>query len=153
MAVTTENANKVWMRAKAALAAASPYAQLAFKELKAWLATQKGNPDLVYVAIGDLGADAPIADAACKVYGIYLKKGATATGAFVKAADHATVSGTTASDLVLELNAAGQEAVLTYPQGWAQGTGFAIGSDTTADGSTASTSGDGPNGFVILGAA
>jgi hypothetical protein len=141
------------MKAKSTLVNASPSAQLTFKELKAWLATQKNVQELVYVPIGDLGADAPIADAACKIYGIYLKKSATATGAFVKAADHATVSGSTAADLTLEMNAAGQEICLIYPQGWAQGTGFAIGSDTTADGSTASTAGDGPNGFVILGAA
>lgn len=152
MALSTESSNLVWQKAKIALATlASPAATNAFAQLKAQLAQVLQNPDLQFVAISDLGADAIVADAACKVYGIYLKKGATATGAFFKAADHASSAGTTASDMVHELNASGQEAVFVYPRGYAQGTGFTIGSDTTADGSTASTSGDGPNGFVIIG--
>lgn len=112
----------------------------------------RGNPQLQYKAIADLGADAIIADAACSIYAIYLKKGTGATGCFFKAADHASSAGTTASDVVHELNAASQEVLFVYPAGYVQGTGFTVGSDTTADGSTASTSGDGPNGFVLLGA-
>lgn len=112
----------------------------------------RNNPQLQYKAISDLGADAIIADAACSIYAIYLKKQATATGCFFKAADHASSAGTTASDVVHELNAASQEVLFVYPGGYAQGTGFTVGSDTTADGNTASTAGDGPNGFVLLGA-
>lgn len=129
-----------------------PFTNLALKALKEYLVGYKGNPDLQVVEFDDLGADSVVADAACTVYAIVLKKQATATGAFFKAADHATSAGTTASDLVQELNAASQEVVLAYPTGWAQGTGFTVGSDTTADGNTASTSGDGPDGFVIIGA-
>jgi hypothetical protein len=153
MALSTENSNLVWQKANVALVNATPFAQNAFRALKLRLATVGGNKDLQFVPITDLGVDAIIADAACRVYGIYLKKGATATGAFFKAADHATSAGTTASDIVMELNEASKEIVLTYPSGWAQGTGFTVGSDTTADGNTASTAGDGPSGFVILGAA
>jgi hypothetical protein len=152
MAITVENSNLVWQKAKVALAGASPFAQDVFKALKNRLATVGLNKDLQFVAISDLGADAVVADAACRVYGLYLKKGATATGAFVKAADHASSAGTTASDLVIELNEASKETFIINPTGWAQGTGFTIGSDTTADGSTASTAGDGPSGFAIIGA-
>lgn len=153
MALSTESSNLVWQKVKIALAAADPSIQETLRRLKYHLANVKGNPDLQFVAVTDLGADAIVADAATKVYAIYLKKGATATGAFFKAADNASSAGTTASDLVQEMNAASQEFLLTYFNGWAQGTGFTIGSDTTADGSTASTSGDGPNGFVLIGPA
>lgn len=153
MALTLEDSNLAWQRVNIALAGADPFIVEQFRKLKYHLANVKGNPQLQFVAISDLGADAVIADAACKVYGIYLKKGATATGAFFKAADHASSAGTTASDLVHELNAASQPAAFVYPNAWAQGTGFTVGSDTTADGSTASTSGDGPNGFVLIAAA
>jgi hypothetical protein len=153
MAVVTENANRVWMKAKAALANASPAAQLQFKELKHWLATQKNIQELQYVPIGDLGVDAVVIAGALKVYGIYLKKSSTATGSFFKASDHATVVSDTAAEILVELNAANAEAVLMWPAGYAQTLGLTIGADTTADGGTASTAGDGPNGFVILGAA
>lgn len=153
MAISTESANLAWQRVNISLdsLAASKAAREQFRQLHAYLAQEKQNPDLQFVAISDLGVDAVIADAACKIYGIYLKKSATATGCFFKAADHATSAGTTASDVVHELNAASMEDVMTYPKGYAQGTGFTVGADTTADGSTASTSGDGPNGFVLLG--
>ena len=129
-----------------------PFAHEQFRALFSYLAQHGSNPDLQFVPFSDLGADTVIADAACKVYGVYMKKRATSTGCFVKAADHATSAGTTASDLVQELNASGQREVMIHRDGWAQGTGFTIGSDTTADGSTASTSGDGPDGFVLIGA-
>ncbi len=155
MALSTENANLVWQKVEIAKQSleVNRAVDMSLRGLKAYLAQEKRNIDLQFVPISDLGADTAIADAACKIYAIVLKKGATSTGAFFKAADHATVSGTTASDLVQELNASEQQVAFIYANGWAQGTGFAVGSDTTADGSTASTSGDGPNGFVILGAA
>ena len=49
-----------------------------------------------------------------------------------------------------ELNASGEEFLLTYPDGWAQGTGFSCSSQTTSAGDTDSTSGDGPDGFVLI---
>ena len=155
MALTLENPLLVWQRARIALetleAKKSHFHGL--KELKEALATISSNPNLQFVAIADLGADAIIADAACKVYAIYLRKRNTSTAAFFKADDHASSAGTTASNMVHELNAAKQHVLITYPQGYAQTVGFTVGSDTTADGSTASTSGDGPDGFVVIGAA
>lgn len=153
MALSTESSNLVWQKVKIALAAADPSIAETLRRLKYHLANIKGNPDLQFVPVTDLGADAVVADVATKVYAVYLKKGTTATGAFFKAADNASSAGTTASDIVHELNAASQEVLFSYFNGYAQGTGFTIGSDTTADGSTASTSGDGPNGFVLIGPA
>jgi hypothetical protein len=154
MAISTENANKVWQKVKIHLdaQAASPAAVAAFKTLKQVLSQDKRNPDLQVVVISDLTADAVIADAACRVRGLYLKKQATATGAFVKASDHASATSATAPELLLELNEASKESFLIWPDGWSQGTGFTIGSDTTSDGSTSTTSGDGPKGFAIISA-
>lgn len=152
MAISVEDSNLVWQKVKIALAAADPSVQEFFRRLKYHLANVKGNPDLQFVAISDLTADAVIADAACQVYGIYLKKQATATAAVFKASDHATATSATAPEISLELNEASAEQVLIFLNGYAQGTGLTVGSDTTPDGSTSTTSGDGPNGFVLLGA-
>ena len=119
------------------------------------LAQKKGNPDL-QVVVFDLqtsaAADAVIADAACTLYGIFAKKSSTATGAWLKGSDHASASSSTAAEFSQELNAANLEVAVVYPGGYAQGTGWTFGADTTANGSTNSTAGDGPKGFVILGA-
>lgn len=120
------------------------------------LAQKKGNPDL-QVVVFDLqtsaASDAVIADAACTIYGVFAKKSSTATGAWLKGSDHATASSSTAAELLAELNAASQEFVATFGKdGFAQGTGWTFGADTTASGTTNSTAGDGPKGFVILGA-
>lgn len=129
------------------------FAFQAIDQLFRYFSQHGANPDLQAVFFSDLSADTVIADAACKVYAIYLKKQNTATGAFFKARDHASATSGTADDMVRELNAAGERVVMIDPLGWAQGTGFTVASDTTADGTTSTTSGDGPDGFVIIGAA
>lgn len=150
MALTTESA--LFVKEKALrMSGVPPATQILLKGLFSYLAQHKSNPELYFEAFSDLTADQVISDAACKVYAIYMKKQATATGAFFKASDHATATSATAAELVQELPSSGDEFALLYPNGWAQGTGFTIGSDTTADGNTSSTSGDGPNGFVIVG--
>lgn len=120
------------------------------------LSQKKNNPDL-QVVVFDLqtsaASDAVIADAACTIYGIFGKKSSTATGAWLKGSDSATTSSSTAAEWMAELNAANQEFVgLFGKDGAAQGSGWTFGADTTAAGSTNSTAGDGPKGFVILGA-
>lgn len=155
MALTLETQNYVWQKVKNSTEslAIRPGINDALRALKAHIQAKFGNINLQFVPISDLGADAIIADVACKVFAVVLKKGATATGAFFKGADSATSAGTTASDVVQELNESGHQVLIEHINGWAQGSGFTVGSDTTADGSTASTSGDGPNGFAIIGAA
>lgn len=152
MAITVQEQLLVKQKMNIALANANPGVQLLSKAFWKYQSEHGSARSFQFVAVSDLGADAIVADAACKVYFIYLKKGATATGAFFKAADSASSAGTTASDTVQELNAASQVYTQINVNGWAQGSGFTIGSDTTADGNTASTSGDGPNGFVVIGA-
>ena len=108
-------------------------------------------------AFGDLGADAVAADVACKLYLIYLKKQNTATDAFVNIFNDATNDATAGDAFIsIGLTVGNDEVLLVYPNGLALSAGAVYGSYTAligANGSTPSTSGDGPNGFLIVGAA
>jgi hypothetical protein len=159
MALSNENANLVWQKVNIALdtLAAKSEVRDAFRALKAHLSQVKRNPDLTFVAISDLTADVVAADAACKVYGIFLKKQATATDAFYKLFDDAATD-SSAEDAVLGIRLvdSGDQVHIAYPAGLAMAAGAVHGSFTAmagAAGTTASTTGDGPNGFLLLGAA
>lgn len=158
MALSTENANLVWQKVNAALQAlgARQQAVEAFRSLKAHLAQNKSNPDLQFVALADVTADAIIADVACKFYGYYVKKQATATDAFFKMNDSATTCGAanggSATDSVALVDS-GDEAVQIFHKGRAQASGLTVASQTNLAGNTDSTAGDGPNGFIIIGKA
>ncbi len=102
---------------------------------------------------GNLTGDTVIADVACKVYAIYLKKQANGTDAYFKAVNHATVAAGSTFELSLGLPNSGDEVLLLFPKGIAFSTGITIVSSTTDAGITDSTSGDGPGGFFIIGAA
>ena len=134
----------------------SSSASQALSTLLQELAQKKGNVTLS-VVVFDLqtsaATDAVIADAACTIYGIFAKKSSTATGAWLKGSDNTTTSSSTAAEFMQEFNAASAELAATYGvSGFVQGSGWTFGADTTASGSTNSTAGDGPKGFVILGA-
>lgn len=156
MAISTKSAFKAKREAfnVATLFGFSSSALQALSTLFQELSQKKGNPDL-QVAVFDLqtsaASDAVIADAACTIYGIFVRK-TNATGAWLKGSDSATTSSSTAGEWTHELNAALQEVASVYPNGFAQGSGWTFGADTTAAGNTNSTAGDGPRGFVILGA-
>lgn len=157
MAISLENPNLVWQRVKNTMDSlgSSPEAVLNFRDLKQYLETAKGRPLLQFVPISNLIGDTVVADAACTIYAIYLKKQATSTSAFVKANDSATTAGGAngaAMTDTFELNASGLERVSIEPGGRAMGSGITIASETTGAGGTDTTTGDGPNGFVILGA-
>lgn len=76
-----ENPNKVWMRVKETLAGGSPLAQQSFKNLKAYLATQKGNPNLRFSLLKPNATDGlvtasdgqAIGAGAATVYGVYVR--------------------------------------------------------------------------------
>jgi hypothetical protein len=158
MAISTQAAVKAKRRAFNAIQVLglSSSAAQALSTLFQELAQKKGNPDLQVVEFDlqtSAAADAVIADAACTIYGIFAKKSSTATGAWLKGSDHATVSSSTAGEFTQEFNAASQELAATYAaSGFVQGTGWTFGADTTAAGNTNSTAGDAMKGFVILGA-
>jgi hypothetical protein len=133
-----------------------PFAAAQFEALFRYLAQHGANPDLQFVPFSNLGADAVVADAACKVYGIYLKKQNTATDAFYKIFDDAATD-SSAEDAILAIGLllGRQREVKINPDGTPLAAGLVHGSYTAiagAAGTTASTSGDGPDGFVIFGA-
>ena len=157
MALSTESSNLVWQKVKIALDSlgARPKTYEQFKMLKERLATVAGNPNLQFVAMADITGDTAIADVACHLYGVYVKKQATATDAYFKINDSATTAGGANGGSMTDcvwLPDSGDENVFIFNKGRAHANGIAVASQTTAAGNTDNTSGDGPNGFVILGA-
>ena len=155
MAISVESSNKVWQKAKAALANANPAAQNAFLELKKYLATQKANPDLQFVPFTEAQCDAaggtPIVDAACKLYGIFIKKENSATDNFFWAYDDATNDGTAGDARVsLALLVANDESFYINPAGLDMGTGVVV-TQYATDALGASDGSNGGAGFVIIG--
>ncbi len=157
MAFSGEAANLVWQRVKISLDSlgAVPAAVDAFRGLKADLAQAQNNPNLQFVAMSDIITDTVILAGAGQLYGVFLKKQATSTVAYFKMADHATVagggSGANMSDTI-ELQGSGDNAWLIFPRGRVQTTGLTVASETTGAGGADTTTGDGPNGFVVIGA-
>lgn len=116
-----------------------------------------GNPDLQLVAYSGLEtADAVIADAACKVHAIYVKKPTASTvDAWLKGSDHASAAAAN-GDVVVKLigtGGGGREYCPVFADGLPMGTGFTLGSHTTVNGAVKSAAADAATGFVIIGAA
>lgn len=119
-------------------------------EFFSWLSQMGGAPDLQVVPFTYLtGTDTVIANAPCKVYVILLKKNTT-TAAYFKGSDHASTSSSTAPEIELRQNAVGVDQMF-FPKGLAMANGLTVSSDTTSDGNTGSTAGDGAAGCVVLG--
>lgn len=115
-----------------------------------WLAQMGGAPDLQVVPFTYLtGTDKVIADAACKLYVILLKKNTTTT-AYFKGSDSASASSSTAPEIEFRQTAVEVDQMF-FPKGLAMANGFTISSDTTSDGNTGSSAGDGAAGVVVLG--
>lgn len=148
MALTTIAANLVRQSVKSYTR--DPGMHLQLDALFRYLSEHKGNPDLYFEAYSDLTADTVISDAACRVYFVYGRKQNTATDAYLMVSDHATAQDTT-TGLTLALVEANDDGVIVYPEGQAFATGCVITSSTDADGTTDTTTGDGPDGFVIVG--
>lgn len=163
MAITTQSAGLV--RTKTYMGVRNPLVYASLKALFLHLATQKGNPDLQYVpflstTIDDAGGQV-LADAACTLWAVYARKGTidgrtagTATDAYLAIFDDATDDAGAGTDgrLVLPLLVASEEAFWISPDGVIMGTGVVAKSYTDFDGTTDSTAGDAPNGFVIISA-
>ncbi len=117
---------------------------------------QLGNPDLSLVEFSTLGStDKVVADAACKVFAIYMKKPApSTTDAWLKGSNHATVAAAN-GDFVTYLrgtSGGGRSYCPVYHDGLPMGTGFTLGCHTTVNGNTKSAAADAATGFVIIGA-
>lgn len=158
MALTTENANLVWQKVKMALMDASPAVQQQFADLKMYLSTQGRNPDLQFIpftetqAIANGGTD--LVGAACTVYAIYYKGKRTTgtTAAFLSLNAAADNNATTLVIWSSRLKVTGQKGAAFWPTGQASETGLTISCATAIGGATESTTPDGADGFVIVGA-
>jgi hypothetical protein len=129
----------------------SPEAQRQLKTFFETLGQLKGNPDLAVVEFDELSdTDVVLADAAAKLYFVYLQKD-TATASWSKITDHASTASDAASELRFKTARIGDECI-AYPSGLALANGATAQGTTTADGGTGSAS-DGAKGFVIIGAA
>ena len=156
MALALEDSSLVKQKVTNALQDAHPVIQNAFNDVLKFLATQGGKPTLEFIPFAEADCDAAggtvKADAACKIYGVYVKKVSAATDNYFKIYDDAT-DDTTAGDQIIALPLlATTEAVFeVHPAGLAMGTGIVVTQHTTSIGVTDGS--DGGNGFIIIGAA
>ncbi len=159
MAVVVENSHLVWQKVKNALANASPTDREAFQALRKHLSTGGKNPDLQFIAYSEAQAIAnngtDLTSAACKVYGWYGKASRTTgtTAAFAAIHAAATNGATTTTLSTNRVKATGH----TFSNIWFFGipceTGLTISAATAVGGATESTTPDGVDGFVVIGAA
>lgn len=115
-----------------------------------------GNPELQFVPLTGATSDQVVADVACKLYAIYLRKpAASVTAAWAKGSDHATVAAGTGDFQLLLAGAGGggKEHMAVFPTGLILTTGFTFATHTTLTGTTDSNAADQPVGFAIVGAA
>lgn len=162
MAISLESAGKVRQKTYAA-----NLNTLVFRQFQAFFqfwATNKYNADLQFipfssVTIDDAGGQV-LADAACTLYAVYGRKGTldqrtagTATDSYLAIFDDATDDAGAGTDgrLVIPFLVASEQSVWLSPEGVAMGTGVVAKAYTDFDGTTDSSAGDAPNGFVIIG--
>lgn len=152
MALSLENINLVKQRTRweTRKPGVSENVRALFKHMES-----KGNPDLQFVALNYVpGTDQVIADVACRLFALYLRKPtASTTDAWVKASDHATTAAAN-GDVVVKMigtGGGGQETCVTFPDGLLLGTGLTTASHTTVNGSTDSSAADACAGWAIIG--
>lgn len=160
MALALENSNLVWQKVKTALSNANPATQMAFEGLKKYFAQQLRNPNLQFLPYTGTSTEASTGqdmgvDAACRVVAFWGKKTATAEDVYLYVFDDATNDAGAGTDgrCNLVFIEASQEAFAMYPTGIPIVDGIVVKAYTDFDGTTDSTSGAAPNGFLILAAA
>lgn len=163
MAISLESAGKV--RQKAYALGLNP---LVYRQLQAFFqfwSTHKANADLQFIPfdsadIDDAGGKV-LADAACTLYVVYGRKGTldqrtagTATDSYLVMFDDATDDAGAGTDgrIVIPFLVASESKVYLDPDGVIMATGVVAKAYTDFDGTTDSSAGDAPNGFVIIGA-
>lgn len=163
MALTVESAGRV--RQKCYAFSRNNLVYQSLKALFLHLATQKGNPDLQYVpftgtTIDDATGQVLCTDP-CTLWAVYARKGSldmrtagTATDSYLVIFDDATDDAGAGTDgrLVLPLLVASEEAFWASPDGLILAAGCVAKAYTDFDGTTDSSAGDAPNGFVIISA-
>lgn len=159
--VSLVDANKVWQEVNIALESlgAKGVHKDQFRALKAYLSQVKGVSSLQFKPITSTSVDDAngqvIMDGPCKVYGVYVKKAATATDVYLAILNDDTDDASPITDVraVIGLPEASQQANLMYPDGLIMSVGVVAKAYTEFDGTTDATDTDCPNGFIILGAA
>lgn len=151
-----ESPNKVWQRVNILTANARPATRAALQALKQYLATQGGNPPLQVLTFSNLSAQTPTALTAggAKLHAIWARKQNTATAAYLKFNDSATLAGGAAGANIIgtvPLLAALAEDLIVFTPALTLVTGLTVASETTAVGGANSVAGDGPNGLAIIG--
>ncbi len=158
MAVSLQDGILVWQKVAKALAGASPANAATFRELKNYLTTQGGNPQLQFIpytaeqSIAAGGTD--LVGGASTIYGFYAKgRRTSATTAAYLAIHAAATNGATTTTVVTErFNLTGQSYSTVMPTGIAVETGLTISAADAVGGATESTAALSADGFVIVGA-
>lgn len=162
VAKSLEGANLVWQRVNEFMSTSdsSPVQKAAFlRSLKSWLATQKGNPKLQYLSFSnvdthDVATVPELSASGCTMFALFAKKQATDTDAYFKVNDSATVCGGANGanmKITIPLLASKDEVAMIFQPGYIFATGIRVASETTAAGGSDTATGDGPNGFIIVG--
>ena len=160
MALALQSGNLVKQKVKLALSGGvgvNTVAEKAFEALFDVLANQYGNPDLQFFTFSEVQADVAggtvIIDAACKVYGVYVKKEANATDNWFWLINDATNDGTDADHMIsLALLEASKNAFAIYPSGIPFDTGGVV-TQYATDPIGKSDGSNGGDGFIVVGAA
>ncbi len=158
MALSLQDGIYVWQKVSKALAGANPGVSQPFRELKTYIATQLGNPQLQFIpytaaqVVVNTGFQA--ADAASTLYAMYAKGRRTTgtTAAFLSVHAATTNGATTTTVVTTRFLATGQVFAAIYPAGVAVETALTISAATTVGGPTESSEADAADGFVIVGA-
>lgn len=152
MPVSTESANLVRQKVMS-FPTRDPAVHLALDAFFRYWSEHKSNQDLEYFAFADLTDDTVAVDAANTLFVVYFRKQNTATDAYPKVFDDAVNSATAGDERVTVFLADGNDdIVLIFPDGMPMAAGIVLTSHTTSNGTTDSTAGDGPNGFLVWGA-
>ncbi len=161
MAIALQDGLFVWQKVAKALTNANPGISQPFRELKTYLATQGGNPQLQFIPftaeqIVTAGGYSPDVDA-CTIYGVYGKARRTSatTNAYFQLFDQTdNTASTTLITFVHRINLTGDAWGAVFPGGfYKHATELTIAADDTVAGATESTAALAADGFVIIGAA
>lgn len=157
MALSLQDSILTWQKVAKALAGANPANAAAFRELKTYIVTQGGNPQLQFIpytaeqVVTNTGFQA--ADAAGSLYGLYAKGRRTTgtTSSFLALHAAADNAATTTTIVTTRFKAVGQAMAAVYPAGLAVETAFTLSAATTVGGATESSAADAADGFILIG--
>ena len=155
MAVTYESAGRVRQKARERVRGTGAF--FALKAFFLYAATHLKNRDLALLPFDSASIDDAtgqvLANAATTVYFVYAKKRTGVdTDAYLVLFDDATddAGGATDARLSIDLQTGEDEIIVWFPQGIDMAAGVVAKSYTDYDGTTDSSAGDAPDGFVIV---